>query len=129
MILDEDATATATRPRLCESCEYCETQEHCQSQWRSEDALTLGANSRESGRNILEDAGVVTIAQLAARTEAVAGLREEKRQRLTRQAVLQVASRERLGPPAYEFIEVSEDPVYGHGFEQLPPTRPRRRVL
>ena len=50
----------------------------------------------------------------------MAELREEKRQRLTRQAALQVASRERSGPPAYEFIEVSEDPVYGHGFEQLP---------
>ena len=119
-LLDEDATTLTTRPRLCESCEYCEFQEHCQAQWRSEDSLAFVANSRESDRNILEDAGIITIAQLAARTEMVADLREEKRQRLTRQAALQVASRERSGPPAFEFIEVSEDPVYGHGFEQLP---------
>ncbi|MGA2123878.1 MAG: TM0106 family RecB-like putative nuclease [Acidimicrobiales bacterium] len=119
-ILEEDVTTATTRPRLCESCEYCEFQEHCQAQWRSDDALAFVANSRESERNILEDAGIITIAQLAARTDAVADLREEKRQRLTRQAALQVASRERPGPPAFEFIEVTEDPVYGHGFEQLP---------
>jgi predicted RecB family nuclease len=119
-ILEEDVTTVTTRPRLCESCEYCEFQEHCQAQWRSDDALAFVANSRESERNILEDAGIITIAQLAARTDAVADLREEKRQRLTRQAALQVASRERPGPPAFEFIEVTEDPVYGHGFEQLP---------
>ncbi len=119
-ILEEEATNLTTRPRLCESCEYCEFQDHCQSQWRSEDALAFVANSRESDRNILEDAGIITIAQLAARTESVAELREEKRVRLTRQAALQVASRERAGPPAHEFIEASEDPVYGHGFEQLP---------
>jgi uncharacterized protein len=119
-ILDSEAAAITTRPRLCESCEYCEFQEHCESQWRADDALAFVANSRESERNILEAAGVITLAQLASRTEAVADLRDEKRQRLTRQAALQVTSRSESGPPAYEFIEVSEDPVYGHGFELLP---------
>jgi predicted RecB family nuclease len=119
-ILDSDALTMTTRPRLCESCEYCEFQEHCESQWRAEDALSFVANSRENERSVLEAAGVITLAQLAVRTEAVADLREEKRQRLTRQAALQVASRNESGPPAYEFIEVSEDPVYGHGFELLP---------
>ncbi|HEY1825155.1 MAG TPA: TM0106 family RecB-like putative nuclease [Acidimicrobiales bacterium] len=119
-VLNDDGSHVLTRPRLCESCEYCEFQEHCQSQWRSEDALAFVANSRESERNILEDAGVVTLAQLAERTEAVANLREEKRQRLSRQAALQMATRHESGPPAFEFIETSEDPVYGHGFEQLP---------
>jgi uncharacterized protein len=119
-ILDGEAAAITTRPRLCESCEYCEFQEHCESQWRAEDALAFVANSRESERNLLEAAGVITLAQLASRTEAVADLRDEKRQRLTRQAALQVVSRNEAGPPAYEFIQVSEDPVYGHGFELLP---------
>ena len=73
-ILDDDATTLTTRPRLCESCEYCEFQDHCQSQWRSEDALAFVANSRESDRNILEDAGIITIAQLAARTEIGGGV-------------------------------------------------------
>lgn len=121
VILDSDASSVVTRPRLCESCEYCEFQGHCESQWRAEDALAFVANSREIERSVLEAAGIVTVAQLARRTEAVAELREEKRQRLTRQAALQVRSREDLSaPPAFEFIEVSEDPVYGHGFDLLP---------
>jgi uncharacterized protein len=119
-ILDSDAETITTRPRLCESCEYCEFQGHCESQWRADDALSFVANSRENERSVLEAAGVITLAQLATRTEAVADLREEKRQRLTRQAALQVTSRSASGPPAYELIEVSEDPVYGHGFELLP---------
>ncbi|MGH3733202.1 MAG: TM0106 family RecB-like putative nuclease [Acidimicrobiales bacterium] len=123
-VLDEDVSSLNTRPRLCESCEYCEFQEHCKSEWRAEDALAFVANSRESERNILEAAGVITIAQLAARTEAVADLREEKRQRLTRQASLQVTSRNEPGPPAFELIEVTEDPVYGHGLELLPEPDP-----
>jgi predicted RecB family nuclease len=120
-LLDHDPTSIETRPRLCESCEYCEFQGHCESQWRAEDALAFVANSRDAERNALEAAGVVTVAQLAGRSDAVADLREEKRQRLTRQAALQVRSRENPdAPPAFEFIEVSEDPVYGHGFELLP---------
>jgi uncharacterized protein len=119
--LDSDATKVETRPRLCESCEYCEFQGHCEAQWRAEDALAFVANSRESERNALEGAGVVTVAQLAQRSEAVADLREEKRRRLMSQAALQVASRVGHGAaPAFEFIEVSEDPVYGHGFEFMP---------
>jgi predicted RecB family nuclease len=120
-LLESDDTTVETRPRLCESCEYCEFQSHCEAEWRNEDALAFVANSRESDRNALEASGVVTVAQLAQRTEAVADLREEKRQRLTSQAALQVTSRAHLNaPPAFEFIESSEDPVYGHGFEFMP---------
>ncbi len=121
MTLDADVTRVETRPRLCESCEYCEFQAHCEAQWRAEDALAFVANSRESERQVLEAAGVVTIAQLATRSEEVADLREEKRRRLTSQAALQVASRSASNaPPAFEFIDGSEDPVYGHGFEFMP---------
>jgi uncharacterized protein len=86
--------------------------------------LSFVANSRPNERNILEDAGIVTMAQLARRTEEIANLREEKRRRLSRQAALQVASREVAGPPAFEVVEPSEDPVYGHGFEHLPAPDP-----
>jgi predicted RecB family nuclease len=119
--LGGDVTEVTTIPRLCESCEYCEFQSHCEAQWRADDALAFVANSRENERNVLEAAGVVTVAQLARRSEAVADLREEKRERLASQAALQVTSRMAQGdPPAFEFIAVSEDPVYGHGFEFLP---------
>ncbi|HEY5266287.1 MAG TPA: TM0106 family RecB-like putative nuclease [Acidimicrobiales bacterium] len=120
-LLDADQATVSTRPRLCESCEYCEFQHHCEAQWRQEDSLAYVANSRESEREALEASGVFTVAQLALRTEAVADLREEKRARLTRQATLQVATRQSpTAPPAFEFVELSEDPVYGHGFELMP---------
>jgi uncharacterized protein len=120
-MLESDATRVETRPRLCESCEYCEFQGHCEAQWRAEDALAFVANSRENEREALEECGVTTVALLARRAEPVADLREEKRRRLTAQAALQVESRNDRGvPPAFEFIELSEDPVYGHGFEFMP---------
>ncbi len=120
-LLDGDATKTVTRPKLCESCEFCEFQGHCETQWRAEDSLAFVANAREGERSALEAAGVATVAQLAERSEPVPELREEKRRRLTSQAALQVASRNsREAPPAFEFIEATDDPVYGHGFELLP---------
>ncbi len=123
-VLDADVTRVETRPRLCESCEYCEFQGHCEAQWRAEDALAFVANSRESERAVLEASGVVTVAQLARRSEPVADLREEKRRRLVSQAALQVASRGRDAPPAFEFIDATDDPVYGHGFEFMPEPDP-----
>jgi uncharacterized protein len=121
VLLDSEQSTIETRPRLCESCEYCEFQHHCEAQWRSEDSLAFVANSRENERQALEASGVVTVEQLAERSEAVAELRDEKRLRLTRQAALQVTSRDNpLDPPAFEFVEQSEDPVYGHGFELMP---------
>jgi uncharacterized protein len=120
-MLDSEATRVATRPRLCESCEYCEFQGHCEAQWREEDALAFVANSRENERNALEASGVKTVVQLAQRAEPVEDLRDEKRRRLTSQAALQVSSRASPSePPAFEYIETSEDPVYGHGFELMP---------
>jgi len=48
-------------------------------------------------------------------------LHEESLARLRRQAALQVTSRERpLEPPAYELVQPSDDPVFGHGFDLLP---------
>jgi len=41
--------------------------------------------------------------------------------RLRRQAALQVQSRENPeSPPVFEYVEISDDPVYGHGFELMP---------
>ncbi len=85
-------------------------------QWRDEDSLAFVANSRESERDALERAGVRTVVELARRRESVTDLRDEKLARLTRQAALQVASRDDPArPPRFELIDASEDPVYGHG--------------
>ncbi|MDH2902543.1 MAG: TM0106 family RecB-like putative nuclease [Actinomycetota bacterium] len=119
-LLDNGAVAT-TRPQPCESCEYCEFQGHCERQWRDEDSLAFVAHSRDAEREALERAGVRTVVELSRRRDPVADLRDEKLTRLSRQAALQVASRaDPEGPPAFEIIAASEDPVYGHGFELLP---------
>jgi len=120
-LLAEDGAASVTRPKPCESCEYCEFQGHCEDRWRAEDSLAFVANSRPVERDALENAGVRTVVALSRRREPVAELRDEKLARLTRQAYLQVSSREAPDdPPAFELIEPGEDPVYGHGFELLP---------
>ncbi|MFZ0768904.1 MAG: TM0106 family RecB-like putative nuclease [Acidimicrobiales bacterium] len=120
-VLDADESRITTRPRPCATCEYCEFQGHCERQWRAEDSLAFVANAREGEREALEAGGVSTLVALATRESTVPELREEKFERLHRQALLQVASRERPSePPAFEFVERTDDPVYGHGFEQLP---------
>ncbi len=120
-LLSEERAPALTRPTPCESCEYCEFQGHCERQWREEDSLAFVANSRPGERDALENAGVRTLVALSRRTEPVAELRDEKLTRLTRQAILQVSSRDDPeAPPAFELIEPGEDPVYGHGFELLP---------
>jgi uncharacterized protein len=120
-VLKRDDRVALTVPRLCESCEYCEFQQHCSDQWREVDALEFVANSRASERDALEASGVVTIEQLARRVEPVQDLRDEKLQRLQRQALLQVRTRsDGTSGPAYEVIETSDDPIYGHGFELMP---------
>src|SRR5665213_2968264 len=120
-LLAEGSADTDTRPKPCESCEYCEFQGHCERQWREEDSLAFVANSRETERDALEHAGVRTVVELSRRLDPVADLRDEKLVRLTRQAALQVVSRDDpTRAPAFELIEPSEDPVYGHGFELMP---------
>ena len=120
-LLADEPVEASTRPRPCDSCEYCEFSGHCERQWREQDSLAFVANTRQSERDALEEAGVRTVVELSRRRDSVATLRDEKLTRLTRQAALQVASREAPdAPPAFEVIAVSEDPVYGHGFELLP---------
>jgi uncharacterized protein len=120
-LLDADAAKLVTTPRPCATCEYCEFQGHCEAQWRAEDSLAFVANARDEEREALETGGVATVVALATRDVTVPDLRAEKFERLHRQAALQVRSRERpSAPPAFEIIEATEDPVYGHGFELLP---------
>ena len=120
-LLSDDVAATMTRPQLCDTCEYCEYYTHCEAQWRAEDSLTFVANSRQEERERLEAAGVRTMVELSTRREPVPRLRDEKLERLVRQATLQLGAREEPdAPPPFELIVPSEDPHYGRGFEQMP---------
>lgn len=119
-LLDEEDIGPST-PEPCDHCDYCEFKQRCEGEWRREDSLVYVANIRAPERGALEGANVRTIVQLAARHEPVADLHDENLRRLTNQALLQVASREAPdSPPAFELVEPTDDPVYGHGFSLLP---------
>ena len=110
-----------TSPQPCSHCEICEFATRCDAQWRAEDSLVYVANIRPGERTALEEGGVETIAELATRREPVVAIHEENFHRLQRQAHLQVATRSDHGAiPAFEIVEATDDPVYGHGFELMP---------
>jgi uncharacterized protein len=111
----------STKPEPCDHCDYCEFKERCESEWRSEDSLVYVANIRAPERDALEVADVRTVVELTGRKDPVVNLHGENLGRLIRQATLQVSSRmSPQQPPAYELIEPTEDPVFGHGFSLLP---------
>lgn len=121
-LLARDVDVDSTRPSPCTHCEICEFAPRCEAQWRREDSLVYVANIRPGDREALEEAGVTRVDQLAERATPVEALHDENLHRLQRQARLQVTSRlDPNAPPAFEVVEAGEDPVYGHGFELLPP--------
>src|ERR1019366_1506751 len=110
-----------TVPLPCDHCEYCEFQDLCEDQWRSQDSLVYVANLRPSDRDALESVGVRTVVELAGRRAPVAHVNDESLTRLSRQASLQVRSRENPArAPEFELVDAGEDPIYGHGFSLLP---------
>ncbi|HUV57255.1 MAG TPA: TM0106 family RecB-like putative nuclease [Acidimicrobiales bacterium] len=120
-LLDQEATEVDTRPEPCDHCDYCDFNATCQSRLRSEDSLVYVANLRSGERRELEAAGVRTVVELATNHREVPEVHEENLERLTRQAALQVESRERPDEtPAFELVTPGEDPVYGHGFDLMP---------
>jgi uncharacterized protein len=120
-LLDRDDGVIDTEPVPCDHCDYCEFNEICDARWRAEDSLVYVANIRAPERNALISNGVRTIVELAGRRAPVEALHEENLARLQRQASLQVTTRVGASPiPAFEIVEPSEDPVFGHGFELMP---------
>jgi len=110
-----------TRPEPCNHCDYCEFNRVCDARWREEDSLVYVANIRRPEWLALEADGVRTVVELSTRRHAVPELHDENLARLSRQAALQVASRQRpTEPPVYELVAATDDPVFGHGFDLLP---------
>jgi uncharacterized protein len=121
VLLNQDELAADTRPEPCSHCEICEFAGECERQWRSQDSLVYVANIRPPERVAFGEAGVRTLVELARREEPVANVNDENLARLTRQAALQVISREHLdAAPIFEVVAPSGDPVYGHGFNLMP---------
>ncbi|HME50315.1 TM0106 family RecB-like putative nuclease [Mycobacterium sp.] len=76
----------------------------CEPHIREDDDLVLVANMRPSQRATLIEAGVSTVAGLAAHTGTIEGLAEHTLATLTAQARLQVAERE-SGEPRFEVFD------------------------
>ncbi len=121
-VLDLDVVPGAAVPEPCDHCAFCEFADVCDARWREEDSLVYVAGLRGSDRALLEDGGVTTLAALADRDEPVPGLPEQRQQRLVGQAGLQRQAREQDEqlPPPFHLVEPGADPVWGHGFAQLP---------
>ncbi|OBJ71045.1 hypothetical protein A5643_08735 [Mycobacterium sp. 1274756.6] len=110
-----------TVPRPNAHCDFCEFRPVCDQHWREHKVLDLVAGIRRPEVTTLEDAGTLTMAQLAALSEPVDGLRPLRIERLAGQAALQVqAAAQPDDPPPFTMIAPGEDPTWGRGFEQLP---------
>jgi predicted RecB family nuclease len=120
-LLDSDFAGGATEPQPCEHCAFCEFSADCEARWRAEDSLVFVAGLRTADRAALEAAGVATLGALAARDLAVAGIPALRQERIVGQARLQHQARETGAEhPPFELVAPNEDPVWGHGFAQLP---------
>lgn len=113
--------AAPTRPEPVSHCAQCRWAPRCEAQWRAQDHLSLVAFMRTDHRAALEQAGIRTVAQLAATTPDLlpTQIGETSRTRLHAQAALQVRERS-TGRPHYELL----DPAPGLGLLRLPEQDP-----
>ena len=92
--LSADPTS-GTTPEKCDYCDYCEFFDHCSAEWRTNDSVVYVAGVRRSERQVLEEAGVATMAGLAvASGEPDFDMAPERLKTLATQAGLQVVGRE-----------------------------------
>lgn len=95
----------ATEPVPVPHCGQCRWSEHCEREWRRNDDLTLVAFMRGDHRARLHELGIRTVAELAGTDPAaLTGIGASSRERLVRQAALQVKERT-TGAPHYELLE------------------------
>ncbi len=114
-------------PEPCDHCGFCEFAADCEQTWRDADSLIYVAGIRSAERAALEADAVDTLAALAEPTAEIGDLRPERLTRLRTQAALQVEARDagESAKPPFLLIEADdEEPVWGHGFEQLPAPDP-----
>ena len=118
------ADAPPTYPEPVDHCRVCSWWTMCMDRRRADDHLSLVANIGRSHRRRLVDAGIDTLAELAAlRADTkVAKLPPRILERLRRQAALQLGYRSDH-VLRYELIPPDED-VPGRGLAALPPPSP-----
>ena len=108
-------------PEPCAHCSTCHWQETCTAQWKNDDHLSLVANLQRSQAAKLKQAGVQTVAELAALSPdtRIPDLHPQVFRRLRSQAALQEYKR-RTGEDKFELIECEP----GRGFSRLPKPDP-----
>jgi predicted RecB family nuclease len=106
-----------TQPQPTEHCAQCRWSKRCEAQWRREDHLSLVAFMRTDHRIALENAGIRTVADLAAANpdQLPTDIGMPSRIRLQAQAALQVRERE-TRTPHYEVLDATP----GFGLLRLP---------
>lgn len=106
-----------------EHCGICVWRDQCDGRRAADDHLTLVAGLRVDQCRKLEAAGIATMTQLAASTDAVVDqMASATMDRLVRQAQLQVeAARHPASPPPYELLEPAAP---GIGLGALPEPSP-----
>lgn len=111
-----------TVPRPCAHCDFCEFRPLCDEQWHNDGALSLVAGIRRPETATLEAAGISNMTALARPPASVAGMTPRRLERLAQQATLQIQATTLAAheAPPFVLIEPGEDPVWGHGFEELP---------
>ena len=109
------------RPERNSHCEFCEYSQQCQDTWRAADSLEFVAGIRRAEKDAFEDAAIATLVELSEADRPTPLVAAARQDRLRRQAELQVVSRAAPDePPAFREVPSGEDPVWGHGYANLP---------
>ena len=120
-----DPVNDGIRPEKCSYCEFCEYSQQCQDTWRAADSLEYVAGIRKKEKLAFEAADIETVVELAEADRPTPLVPAARHDRLRRQAELQVVSRARPdNPPAFRSVPAGEDPVWGHGYANLPEPDP-----
>jgi predicted RecB family nuclease len=115
------AARLPTEPVPVAHCSQCRWKTRCSDLWEAADDLSLVAGMRRGHRQILQEAGISTVADLGsvAARDLPHGIGRSSRERLAQQARLQLAERA-TGTAAYELLS----PEVGAGLLVLPPPSP-----
>ena len=116
----------ATEPTPVEHCGICRWSRVCAKTWRDNDDITFVAGVTNSYREILRNAGVKSLPDLAGASHSPDDLRPEAFERLQLQARLQLLTRQAKqenpsAKPIYEFIRPLKE---RRGFNLLPEPAP-----
>ena len=109
-----------TTPEPCAHCEFCEFAGRCEEQWRDADSLVYVSGARAVDREVLEESGVETMADLATAAKgSVPDMADTRFDALAKQARLQVEARKHPDelPP---FVVLDPDEPDLTGLEGLP---------